>query len=350
MVSRWKPIALMIVTFLLAVSVKNEFVFFLLGFEVMLWLASFFQLMYFADKVKLKAFLPQTAAFRGETFQVRAKLTNTSKLPMPQLQVRLAVRVYPEREELLLKGKIMLDGEEEGSLCFDMDSEHCNCLEIRPDQLILTDFLGILQRKCKVDKDDKYMLFVLPEILHKDKEIPESKGHFLSEDGDSTREGSMAVDASEIRTYRVGDPVKLMHWKLTARLNELMVRELMDATEQLTWLYLDLQERTGAEKVRKSPEKWDHFLETVAGVSASMLELGKRHVVVWVDSEHNTVVNNEVSDEDTLQEMLMQLLRADTYEMKDYSQLLKEIRSDETKGACIEIDLQGDFVRSEIPG
>ena len=79
--------------------------------------------------------------FRGETFQVRAELMNSSRFPIPQLMVRIAVRVFPEKEELLLKGKLMLDSREQGCLCFQMDSTHCGCLEIRADRLIVTDFM-----------------------------------------------------------------------------------------------------------------------------------------------------------------------------------------------------------------
>ena len=299
--------------------------------------------------MKLRVLLPATRVLRGESFQIRGELTNGSRFPIPQLMVRLAVRAFPEKEELLLKGKLMLDGEERGCLCFQLDSSHCGCLEIRPDQLMVTDYLGAFQRRCRIDGDEKHLLFILPEALHGKSQLPDEQGDFPDEDGNSQRQGSNAIDVSQIRSYQKGDSLKQVHWKLTARLNELMVKEMMEPTEKLTWLYLNLQESPDLPAVRRNPEAWDHFVETVASLSAMLLKMEKRHMVLWIDSLGSTLVRTSVSDEQSLQEMLCGLLRTDTFLPKDDSPLLKEIYLDETKGTCIEIDLQGNFARTKTP-
>ena len=345
----WKPAALVLITFVLAVSLKNDFLYFLLGFTLMAYLAAFCQTLWLSGKVKLRVLLPATRVLRGESFQIRGELTNGSRFPIPQLMVRLAVRAFPEKEELLLKGKLMLDGEERGWLCFQLDSSHCGCLEIRPDQLMVTDYLGAFQRRCRIDGDEKHLLFILPEALHGKSQLPDAQGDFPDEDGNSQRQGSNAIDVSQIRSYQKGDSLKLVHWKLTARLNELMVKEMMEPTEKLTWLYLNLQESPDLPAVRRNPEAWDHFVETVASLSAMLLKMEKRHMVLWIDSLGSTLVRTSVSDEQSLQEMLCGLLRTDTFLPKDDSPLLKEIYLDETKGTCIEIDLQGNFARTKTP-
>ena len=345
----WKPAALVLITFVLAVSLKNDFLYFLLGFTLMAYLAAFCQTLWLSGKVKLRVLLPATRVLRGESFQIRGELTNSSRFPIPQLMVRLAVRAFPEKEELLLKGKLMLDGEERGCLCFQLDSSHCGCLEIRPDQLMVTDYLGAFQRRCRIDGDEKHLLFILPEALHGKSQLPDAQGDSPDEDGNSQRQGSNAIDVSQIRSYQKGDSLKLVHWKLTARLNELMVKEMMEPTEKLTWLYLNLQESPDLPAVRRNPEAWDHFVETVASLSAMLLKMEKRHMVLWIDSLGSTLVRTSVSDEQSLQEMLCGLLRTDTFLPKDDSPLLKEIYLDETKGTCIEIDLQGNFARTKTP-
>ena len=73
-------------------------------------------------------------------------------------------------------------------------------------------------------------------------------------------------------------------------------------------------------------------------------------MVFWVDASRDTLARHVVTDEETLQEMLCALLRADSYAGKDYSPLLKENSLDETKGSTyIEIDLQGDLIGSGTP-
>ena len=124
----------------------------------------------------------------------------------------------------------------------------------------------------------------------------------------------------------------------------------MESSAKLTWLYLNLQESPDLPAVRGKPEAWDHFVETVASISSMLLKMEKRHMVLWIDSQSSRLVRNSVSDEQSLQEMLCGLLRTDTFLPKDFSPLLKENNLDETKGTCIEIDLQGNFARAKTPG
>ena len=344
----WKPIALVLVTFVLAVSLKNDFLYFLLGFELMVYLAAFCQTLWLSKRVKARIVLPETRVLRGESFQIRVELTNASRLPIPQLMVRLAVRAFPEKEALLLKGKLMLDGREQGFLCFQMDGSHCGCLEIRPDQLMITDFLGAFQRRCPMDGEEESLLFILPKAMDLDRELPDVQGIFPDEDGG--KQGNDALDVSEIRSYREGDPLKMIHWKLSARWNDLMVKEMADPAESLTWLYLNLRQSPDLPEVRHDPQAWDHFVQTVADTSALLLKMGKRHMVFWVDSLEGTIVRSCVSDEMSQQEMLCELLRTDSVRPGENSPLPEEIYLDETKGICIEIDLQGNLVRSKTPG
>ena len=123
----------------------------------------------------------------------------------------------------------------------------------------------------------------------------------------------------------------------------------MESSAKLTWLYLNLQESPDLPAVRGKPEAWDHFVETVVSISAMLLKMEKRHMVLWIDSLGSMVVRSRVSDETGLQEMLCLLLRTDSFQPRDDSPLLKEIYLDETKGTCIEIDLQGNLVRAKTP-
>ena len=82
MVKWWKPLALLGITFVLTVSLKNEFVYFLLGFALMLYLAAFCQAHWLSQKVKVRVMLPETQVLRGESFQICAELNNTSRLSL----------------------------------------------------------------------------------------------------------------------------------------------------------------------------------------------------------------------------------------------------------------------------
>lgn len=346
MVKRWRPIVVFALTFVLAVSVENEFFLFLLGFEAMVYAAAAIQAGMLAKNLSMRITLPERIAFRGETFQIRAELTNKSRMPVPQLMVRAAVRVFPEREELLMRGKVMLDGGETGAVCFELDSAHCACLEIRPNQLVVTDWLGLVQRRCRVNSEDQSMMFILPDCLKNGISLPDGDVLRMEDDGRDEKRGSTAIDVAEIRQYQQGDPIKLIHWKLSARLDALMVREMSDPADEVVQVYLNLREKDSKTSTRADKDAWDHFMQTVAGVSAILLEREKTHVVIWPDTRNDTMVSQTVSDAESQQMMLCELLRAETFFGKDYLPLFREVYSDEAKETFLEIDLQGRIDRS----
>ena len=346
MVKAWKPVGVLLLTFVAAVSLKNEFFLFLLGFEVMIYAASVLQVVLLSKKVSMRIRTRGRSAFRGETFQISVELTNGSRLPIPRLMARVAVKVWPERESLLLRGKLMLGGRETGSLCFDMDGSHCACLEIRPNQLMITDYLGIIQRKCRIDSSEMHLFFVLPEPESKDPEAPAGQGALTGEEGDEDRRGRTAADVADIRPYRDGDSIKLIHWKLSARLNEILVREMNDPTDPMVRILLNLQEKDEKTDTRLDRPAWDRFMETVGGVSRLLLTTDKKHTVTWADPERNVPVVHTVTDEESRQTMLCELLRAGTYYGKNYDYLIREGAADEEGSAVLEIDLQGRIDRS----
>lgn len=134
-----RPAGLLLGTALLAVLLNSDFLLFVLGLEVLLLPAACWTAARLAKKVRVRVVIPESRVFQGETFQIQAELENQSILPVAQASVRLAVRAYPEREALLLTGKLFLNGGERGSLCFRLEGSHCTSLEIQPDRLTITD-------------------------------------------------------------------------------------------------------------------------------------------------------------------------------------------------------------------
>lgn len=339
---------LLIITFVLAVSLRSEFVYFLFGFEIILCVFSVFLVRWQSKKVRMRIVLDSQTAIQGETFRVRARLTNDSFLPVTRVFARLAVRAFPDEEEMLMTGKVMLAPYESGDICFELDSSHIQSVDIRAERLVIYDYLGIAKSVCHVNMEDRYAVYVFPDpskISAVVADPEEYAGTYQVEDGTSSRQGENEMDISEIRQYKFGDAVKLVHWKLSARLDDIMVRTLSDPTEKYMWIFADLQDK-GDSPEKRNPDMWDTFAENVSGTSLTLLKADKRHAVCFVDVQEEKVADYSVYDDISYQKMMMALLRAHTYKAGEYTQLLEEIYSDETKGTCIEIDLQGHIVRS----
>ena len=78
------------------------------------------------------------------------------------------------------------------------------------------------------------------------------------------------IHASTVREYAHGDSPRLIHWKTTARTNELFVRLMESAPEGNWWILLDLDKRF------MLGEGWDSIEEQSVALAASLADMGLR--------------------------------------------------------------------------
>lgn len=110
------------------------------------------------------------------------------------------------------------------------------------------DLLGIIS--VHSDCDIESCLFILPQSGHTlQMSVPE--GHFgIAELSESSRKGNDHSEVSDIRAYRAGDRLKDIHWKLSARNRELMVKERISLSGSEHVLLLNLpHDKSDAERL-----------------------------------------------------------------------------------------------------
>lgn len=328
-------------TLILALMHRGDFFRFLLGFELLLGLALFLDARVMCRKITARLRLPEPICQKGSGMPVEIELVNCSPLPAAELRVEVSCKDRYTGKAQGLSGTAMLDGNDRVMLRFVLDSVYCGVLELCLERVTLWDHLGVFSGRCIVSGGIQE-LSVLPR-QGENMEIPDSGGTGDIGEGETAanRSADDSGDTYDIREFHRGDMLKQVHWKMTAKTDELMVRDFGGRTEDVTVVLLDM--RFGDEAPER--KKWDHFLETVAGVSGGLLHLGYAHEVVWLDVESSQVCRVHVAEEEQMQRMLCALLRVSAYENGDISTYYKENFADETPARIIRIDLQGTVGR-----
>ncbi|HOQ07500.1 MAG TPA: DUF58 domain-containing protein [Clostridiales bacterium] len=121
---------------------------------------------------------------------------------------------------------------------FELQCNYRGNYEIGIDSVEIEDFFGLVKLRYNVG-EPKYVT-VYPKIIYLEKF--HLRTDFMSEVHSmlNTRDEDMTT-ISEIRKYQYGDSMKRIHWKLTARKQELMVRKFQSTSETNTLLLLDLR-------------------------------------------------------------------------------------------------------------
>lgn len=165
-------------------------------------------------------------------------------------------------------------------------------------QARVCDLLGLFSSSCgKRQQESLYVLPPVEPIALAARPLPEE-----SADGaeyDPYRPGNDQSEPFGLREYRPGDPVRSIHWKLTEKRDELLVREGSRPLPAGPDLVLEL--------LQAEPRVLDCAVETVLLLSSAFLEQGIRHRMLWYDHGLQAV---SVEDADTQAEAISGLFGA----------------------------------------
>ena len=294
--------AVVLATLAVSLSHDAEFPRFLLGFEFLLAGALYLCVRVMAAGLEAQFFLPSPAKRRGEAFELRVRLRNSGYLPAAEVMVEAFCRDVYSGKVKRLKAPAMVDAGGTAELIFRLKAEHCGVVRSFAGDVWVRDYLGLFRRRCTVCPFEAEYC-ALPDWG------PDagSGGVLGRRSGAGTKARGSGDDLSEIadiRGFREGDGLHSIHWKLSARFDEWMIRVPGDTADTEWLLFLDLY--PGENGVSRSA--MDVFYDRAAALSFRMMCAGVRHEVIWV--QEYTPVYCAVRDEASFREMLVTLLHA----------------------------------------
>lgn len=216
---------------------------------------------------------------RGAAGAWKLSTKRQSLLPVPLLKLRLLfsndLTGWTEKKRVIWSGD---------PLAFPVQAEHCGRATCRVTCARMVDCLGLFA--LPVRRPAPAAVLVLPTPAP-----PEDLPDLNSLNESAAEEGKQRIPNGEyeLRDYRVGDPLRSIHWKLSSKRDELIVREWQGSAAPKVLLVVD---RCG------DPERLDRVLDRLYGLSRSLLERDSPHLVRW--EEQGTVCTVSVSDQESL--------------------------------------------------
>ena len=118
----------------------------------------------------------------------------------------------------------------------------------------------------------------------------------------SSAEGTDPSEVYQVREYREKDSLKDIHWKLSAREEELMVKERSFPLGRVVLIYIDYQ------KEKQSEAGFSDLLETVASLSITLVEEKCIHMAARYEEKNERIVRWRISDEESACDMIWNLM------------------------------------------
>lgn len=177
--------------------------------------------------------LPRAQAIRGDSLSVRVTVRRGSPLPVGQLELKMAA----SGTRALGWMTISLPPMRPREYRYTVACPHRGLCEVGVTSLRVTDVFGLFTLSRRL-REGGFEATVLPRVNREGEPLAIEPG----ENGPQARI-RMTEDASSpsgVRAWQEGDELKKVHWKLSMRRRELMVRTFEESARPDTLVLLDL--------------------------------------------------------------------------------------------------------------
>ncbi len=123
-----------------------------------------------------------------------------------------------------------------------------------------------------------------------------------------TTGGERSQDVRELREYRAGDRLKDVHWKLTAKTDELMVREFEEIKE-LYYLIIPILNKPSPDENTAANDVLQDTLEVFLSIGKDLIKEKEPYSVAIFSSNDNTFDYKLVTTEEDLYSALFKLYK-----------------------------------------
>lgn len=253
---------------------KGDLSFYLLAFLLVLPIVLYIVLAVGSAFLKIRVYCDSPVTERGKAASVKISVYNRSPLPVSSCSVKIRYKVSaPFEEELpfIHTAAVPLGGRTSETVSLNFLPKHCGAVSVSIKSVRLRDLMGLTSVRKKIGFSTQ--ITVLPAVLPVSAAI-ESNYVYSAESNVFSRE-KPGDDPSEIfmlREYRDGDRHNLIHWKLSGRSENFIVRELSKPVGSRILIAAD----TGS---CNSAEGADRVLDAAFSLSCSLAERGIAHIL-----------------------------------------------------------------------
>jgi hypothetical protein len=175
------------------------------------------------------------------------------------------------------------------------ETKYCGILEFK--EIFLMDFFGL--SKWKMNNFPKNKTLVLPRITYVEHSLnPQEIVSYESENYSMYSPGNDPSETFAIREYAPADPLKSIHWKLSKKMDKLLVRELGLPIENNIFVKFEIAE---------TPEKLHENAVKLYCISMDLIKKNTSHILTWSDANTDELKYYPINGENDLNPAMFSL-------------------------------------------
>lgn len=249
----------------------------------------------------LEAYLdaPISMTEQGRPVVINLKLRNKGIFPAGKIEMQMESKNVFQKKKRLERMVIWDVPLRESKHRMKMHLQGAGCHDVFLKQIIIYSFFGLIgiKKKC----NSFCSILILPEIFPMKIDISENVRNFIGDADvyDDFRPGYDTSETFEIREYQEKDKLQKVHWKLSAKMDKLMVKESSLPKACAIVLMLELQPT----KIKKE------YLNILTSLSYSLMDRNCPHFIAWYSVAKENICRIRVDDEESFYLFLNTYLR-----------------------------------------
>ncbi len=209
--------------------------------------------------------------------------------------------LYDEEEEK--KIRIFPDAQKKTEYVLPLDTQQCGKVKIRANGIYVYDILGLFRWKKEWHLENSILIFPKPIFLH----VLLTQRPKAIETGEIYDEQIRGEDVSEtfdLREYQKGDSIRTVHWKLSGKTDDLLVREFSRPANYNTILLFEFHRRP--EEDSDSKHSINMIASLTRAVMEGLLQLNMGHQIGFVI--RGTLRINTIDSQDAAAQMVESMM------------------------------------------
>ena len=198
-----------------------ELLIFALIFPIPLWIS----VIILKRSLKVGLYHSRGPVMKGKVFHWVLQITNSSIFSCANAQVTVEYRnsLSGDPEEITYVVPIAAHDTERVRLIFHTIT--CGVMYFRVTKLVVFDALRLFHRTIRLNLEDAVVVMPEPAVMLPEEWPPVPQPDSDSSEYSKTQQGDDPSEIFDMHIYREGDLISRIHWKLSSKLDNLMVKE-----------------------------------------------------------------------------------------------------------------------------
>lgn len=281
--------------------------FVLLFFTMVLPFVSMAVCKYCVKNIKVELSFKDKQIKQDEKTVLKIGIVNDTVLPLSDVYVVFTIKNSFEGKEE--EWEVNYFAQSRKDACVELEVESATCCHIVAEckGFYMYDYMGMYKTGViKADNSDECYVFPYDEQII----ISNGLGQEDEEEGERDVKGEDVSEVADIREFRPGDRMSRIHWKITTKCDEIMVKEYELEYGNKMVVGFDLWE--GADY-----EKLDKMLVVLYNVGRMLVDSNRTFSYKWYDGNIDEYREVEVLDMETCQEAFRYILESKPVASKD---------------------------------